>query len=223
MTLTFDPETRASLYYDQYRFKLVFSLSACKLLSKLDHLNIDTEVARRAAWAPLYPALRYSGRPAPDLGETSVQNLHDMCSRLLSLTHPFKKILYENWVYLYSDSAEDLYSIAGLSYIKYLSAGEAIVSDCAEDVMQLVHPHRKYRVYLKHQMLNVDKVKILKDLLSNNTSVRCTPRFAYYLTQCVNLWITNSNFLEYDNPVDLTMIGLLLPGIIRKTVTLVAK
>lgn len=223
MTLTFDPETRDHLYYNQYRFRLVFKLPACKLLNKLDHNSIDSQVAWRHSWIPLYPALRHTRWFGAEWEEGNTQNLHDMCSRLLALRHPFKKILYENWLYLYSDSPEDLYSIAESSYIKYPSASEAIVKDCAADVVKLVHPHRKYRVYLKSQMLNVDKVKILKDLLSNNTSVRCTPRFTFYLSRGTVTWITDSNFLEYDNPVDLTMIGLLLPGIIRKTVTLVAK
>lgn len=161
------------------------------------------------------------GDPGPTNEEKAA--LHSLCDRLLSLKEPYKKMVYHSHVYIYSSSLEDLQSIADEPYISCLYVTQADVC-LPEGVVLLSNPKRKYRTYFKDRWIPEAQSPVLKNFLLNRRDCfDFTPLFKDRLEKWDRFYTMSHFFVDHDDPKDLLMLELVVPGLIRKTMPIQAK
>lgn len=209
---------RSSLYYRDYCYATQFYIRDASSLRTLTHQGIINYVKHRYSnrnWSDRW------GEPGPT--DSQMENLFDMCDRLLACKEPYKKMVYYNHVYLYSNSLEDLEHIAAAPYIDLESVTQADV--CLPDnVVLLKEPKRKFRTYLKDRWIEESQSPILrKFLLSRRDCYDFTPLFKNRLETWDRFYTMSHFFIDHDDPKDLMMLELVCPGLIRKTMPIQAK
>ena len=101
-----------------------------------------------------------------------------------------------------------------------------------ENTIALINPHHKFRTYLRSRDLDEKQIETLSNWAhAQGQELRISPalqrfldrkpvhRFARYPTT----WTADHYFFDHDDPSYVTMLHLVLPTAIRKTVSIVAK
>lgn len=209
---------RSNLYYKEYSYAIQFYIRDASALRTLSHKNIENYIDRR------YPDKRNHnrwGEPAPS--QTELENLFNMCDRLLNTIEPYKKIVCHNYLYIYSNNLDDLNNITSAPYMTCKIATQADVC-LPENVVLLKDPKRKFRTYLKERWIPEGQTPVLRKFLLNRTdSYDFTPLFKSRLETWDRFYTMGHFFIDHDDPRDLVMLDLVVPGLIRKTLPIVAK
>ena len=89
-----------------------------------------------------------------------------------------------------------------------------------KNTIRLKDPRHQWRSYFKIGKLTAEQKTQLVNFLANQHTVRLSPA----LTQWVDLKFTRTQdyfFIDYNEPVWLTMLSLVSPGLIRKTLQII--
>ena len=214
----FKSSPRSSLYYRDYCYATQFYIRDASSLRVLSHKHIDKYINIR------YSNNNYStrwGEPGPDAEQLA--NLHDMCNRLLAFKESYKKMVYYNHVYIYTNSLEDLENVVSAPYV---ILGPVVQADVClpENVVFLKEPKRKFRTYLKEKWIPEGQTPVLRKFLLNRTECYdFTPLFKTRLETWDRFYTMSHFFIDHDDPKDLLMLNLVCPGLIRKTMPIQAK
>jgi hypothetical protein len=106
--------------------------------------------------------------------------------------------------------------LPGVSYVEYSRA----VVGRPRNTIQLRNPKYQWRSYFKVGKLTAEQKAHLKNFLANQPDIRISPA----LTQWINFKYTRTQdyfFIDYNESVWLTMLGLVQPGLIRKTLEII--
>jgi hypothetical protein len=209
-------EARDRLYYKDYHYSAQFYLQNAPALRKLGHDIIDDYIESRkqlSAYSNWNKAVT----------KDNEQKLHNICNVFLAFQEPYKKLTYNSHIYFYTNSLEDLESIANHPDVLYFLATKADVC-LPRDVVLLKEPKRKYRTYLKERWIPEGQTPVLrKFLLNRRDCYDFTPLFKNRLETWDKFYTMSHFFIDHDDPKDLLMLELVLPGLIRKTLPIQAK
>jgi hypothetical protein len=193
------------LFYDQYEFCIKFHLEEVSCLRTLDHAHIDRMIERRIAWRSVSQTLQ--SRPVTQLSnqsnvitETTVKNLHTLADTLLTAATGFKLVVSAFTGYVYTNN-------------------RAVVGR-PKNTIQLKDPKHQWRSYFKMSKLTHEQKIQLKNFLANQPDVRLSPGFK----QWIDTKFTRTQdyfFIDYHEPLWLTMMALVQPGLIRKTLEII--
>jgi hypothetical protein len=205
---------RDRLYYKDYHYSAQFYLPHAPAIRSLKHKGIDEYVSYRQGYTTSW------NRPV------NIENtllLHTMCDLFLAFREPHKRMVYQSHVYFYTNCLEDLESIANHPGVKFFEATKADV--CLPlDVVLLKEPKHKYRTYLKERWIPDEQTPILRKFLLNRQNLYgFTPLFKSRLTHWDRFYTLSHFFIDHDDPKDLLMLELVVPGLIRKTMPIQAK
>lgn len=215
-TLEIKTEPRDRLYYKDYHYSAQFYLQHAPAIRYLNHKVIDDYVYHRKGLNS------YSNW---DRSITSVnqQKLHNVCDLFLAFREPFKKMVYHSHIYFYTSCLEDLESVHKHPDILHFQAVKADV--CLPlDVVLLKEPKHKYRTYLKERWIPDEQTPVLRKFLLNRENLYgFTPLFKHRLENWERFYTMSHFFIDHDDPRDLLMLELVVPGLIRKTMPIQAK
>jgi hypothetical protein len=207
-------EARDRLYYRDYHYAANFYLQHAPALRSLTHNSINNYVSYRAG-------ANFTWMKPVD--HVAIQKLRTVCDLFLGFQEPCKRLVYSNHVYFYTNCLEDLGSMANHPDITFFSATKADV--CLPlDVVLLKEPKHKYRTYLKERWIPEGQTPVLrKFLLSRENLYSFTPTFKKRLIDWDRFYTRSHFFIDHDDPRDLLMLEMVVPGLIRKTMPIQAK
>lgn len=209
-----DPRDR--LYYRDYHYSAQFYLQNASAIRVLAHKVIDDYVYHRKG-------LNSYSNWNREVTAANEQQLHNVCDLFLSFREPFKKLVYHSHIYFYTNCMEDLESVSKHPDIAYFQVAKADVC-LPHDVVLLKEPKRKYRTYLKERWIPDEQTPLLrKFLLSRENLYGFTPLFKHRLESWDRFYTMSHFFIDHDDPKDLLMLELVVPGLIRKTMPIQAK
>jgi signal peptidase I len=151
--------------------------------------------------------------------ETTVKNLHTLADVLLTTPANFKLVVSAFTGYVYTNDRmliDQVDKLPGVSYVEYTRA----VVGRPRDTIQLRDPKYQWRSYFKVGKLTTEQKTHLKNFLANQPGIRISPA----LKNWINYKFTRTQdyfFIDYNEPAWLTMLGLVLPGLIRKTLEII--
>ena len=205
---------RDRLYHKDYHYSAQFYLQNASALRTLGHDVINDYAAHRQYMSSSWNKA---------LSKENIQLLHNVCDLFLAFREPFKKMVYHSHVYFYTNCLEDLESIANCPGVRFFEVTKADV--CLPlDVVLLKEPKHKYRTYLKERWIPDEQTPILRKFLLNRQNLYgFTPLFKSRLTQWDRFYTLSHFFIDHDDPKDLLMLELVVPGLIRKTMPIQAK
>ena len=214
-----EPAQRSSLFYDQYRWCITINISEAHCLRYLESAHFERAMTQAKYWADndRWTADRLWSRTK----ETALRETRDV---LLAETHPFKTVVSFNTVSIYTNRrklADRLIDLGNDGVILRL-VREAVISKPA-GVIQLQESKYAYRTYFRERKYTRDQRDMLKNFLdSRRDTLRVSPALNDWINGNVG-YILNLNysrsyyFVDHDHPNEGTMLSLVMPGIVRKT------
>jgi len=165
------------------------------------------------------PLITQLSNQSNKITETTVKNLHVLADLLLTTQTNFKLVVSAFTGYVYANDLRLIDSVAKLPGVSYVEYSQAVVSR-PKNTIQLRDPKYQWRSYFKVGKLTAEQKAHLKNFLANQTAIRISPA----LKQWINFKYTRTQdyfFIDYNEPVWLTMLSLVQPGLIRKTLEII--
>jgi len=214
--LKFKTVEKDRLFYDQYRYSVSIPLKEANVLRKeLSHESVDRIIQRRQAyWATL--PLRINRVIEPE----TIGQLHKVCDFLLSVTHEYKLVFYYNhWLTIYTNDLELLEQVDVLDYIDVKNHSQARVNRPRDTIILKKSKHTKRSYFREFAITNHDKEVLTNFLTSQQDYIKISPGLQNWMKKGrIHNYVFDYFFIDYSDDQWLTMLSLVRPGLIRKTV-----
>ena len=213
------------LFYSQFEYCVRFHLEEVSCLRTLEHAHIDHMIERRIAWRSISqtmtnrPQITQLSNQSNKITDATVENLHMLANVLLTTPAAFKLVVSAFTGYVYTNDLILIDQVAKLPGVLYTEYSRAVVGR-PRNTIQLRNPKYQWRSYFKVGKLTAEQKAHLKNFLANQPDIRISPA----LKQWINFKYTRTQdyfFIDYNESVWLTMLGLVQPGLIRKTLEII--
>lgn len=219
---------RTELWFGKYNECVEFVLTEAGALRKLDHKSIDHSIQVRRTWGQVRPPTQHGGSWAnqltyPKITDTDIANLHHFCDFLVNDTRDRRLVINYKTVCVYTSDPTLIDDILDLNYVvrprvrKIELVGEA-------GSVRLSQSDYKFRSYFRYARLDIGQATNIKNFLSAQTEIRLSPSLKNW---CLHqrTWKICSDyfFIDHNEQGTLSMLGLITPRLIRKTVPIVTK
>lgn len=215
----FDPVSRDRHFYDQYEYSICVSVPEAGCLRARSHRELDYLIEyrnqARSHWAGV----------KEQIGKNIRDNLFAVFDELESVRDQIKLVISYNIMYIYSNDIAVLKHLAKIDHVKFCNAVQSVV-DRPRDVILIANPKFKYRSYFRERVLEKTDCERLLNFIESQRST-------YGVTRTLRKSLAGSHFgahylqrhlfVEHNDPKDITMLSLVVPGIIRKTLCVQAK
>ena len=206
---------RSTLYFHAWQYVMLLHLPAASFLRELKHKKISQTITYRNEWIS-----RRGG--ATHITPEVQQTLHEACDYLLTRTHPFKKVVCGNGIWLYTNNPEDFEDIAIIPTGEILYINQAQVT-LTPDAVTLKHPRHAFRTYFRERWLTNDELETLRRYFDTRREIfRLGPGFAK-LVEGRRMWIASNFFVDHNEPRADFLINMAVPGVVRKTLPIIAR
>ena len=229
-TARFKPVTKDRLFYDQFEYCIGFQLAEISALLELDHARIDDVIERRKAWREIAQQRWINGkqkhgtimsRSWRDITAQTQADLHSLANVLLTTPASYKLVVSVDQGYVYTNELDLINQLEAMPELSYKTLTQARIIR-PKNTIQLKNPQHEYRTYLRAIKLSAQEKQVLIDFLQNQQShVRMSPG----LKNWVHDPFTRTQdyfFVDYNTQSWLSMLSLVRPGIVRKTLQIVA-
>ena len=156
-----------------------------------------------------------------DITAQTQADLHSLANVLLTTPAPCKLVVSVDQGYVYTNELDLINQLEAMPELRYKTLTQARISR-PKNTVQLKNPRHEYRTYLRAIKLSAQEKQVLIDFLQNQQShVRMSPG----LKNWVHDPFTRTQdyfFVDYNTQSWLSMLSLVRPGIIRKTLQIVA-
>lgn len=218
------------LFYDQFEYCIGFHLDEASCLRQLDHDYIDNVMARRKQWREIAQQRWVNGRQKhgiitsrryhKEITDKTVEDLHAVAQQLSDTTAAYKLVVTLNQSYVYTNDLNLIDQLSAMPELTYLSYTRAVVSR-PKNTIQLKDPQHAFRTYLKRLKLQSQQKDNLMDFLHNQQEhVRLSPALRHWFDLS---FVRTQDYFFVDHNAEswLTMLSLVHPGIVRKTMHII--
>lgn len=221
------------LYYDQFEYRIVFYLQELACLRNLKNdpekdrimisWNLDQrkkfkEHVRQVNWGGNWHN-RASGLPIGPEVETNLLSFYDFYMSDLDA----KKLVIQSggYGYLYTNNKKYIEELSRLTFIKKVH-GYQISVVFPKGTIILKNPKHPYRLYLKYKKITKQQKSHLVNFLKNHEGqIRLGPAFKEWVKKDDYCYLFGNFFIEYNHESFVSLLSLVSPTAVRKTVTLV--
>jgi len=216
--LKFDPVSRDRRFYDQYEYGICVSLTEAGCLRAKSHKELDQLIAyrnrARSQWA---------GYSREQIGNQIRDKLFEVFDELELVRDRIKLIISYNIMYIYSNDISTLEHLANLQQVKFNNAVQSIINK-PRDVVLINNPKFKFRSYFRDKILEpVECERLINFIDSRQGIYGVTRTLKASLRRYSAHYLQRHLFVEHNDLKDITMLSLVVPGLIRKTLPVQAK
>ena len=214
-----ETDDRSSLYYDQYEWCITINISEAPCLRHLGSAQFESAIRNARHWAEND---KWTDRAWSVTKETALRETRDV---LLTETAPFKTVVSFNTVCIYTNQRRlaDRLTKLGNDGVHMRLVRQAVLTRPA-NVVQLQESKYAYRTYLRERKYTKDQRDMLANFLhSRRDTLRVSPALDEWANSTFVGYIRNLSysrsyyFVDHDHPNEGTMLSLVMPGIVRKT------
>ena len=221
----FKPVASDRLFYDHWQYCIKFRLEEVNCLRySLAAEDIDALLTRREVWRERvrqrWPQNNFV-RPHSPITDTTRETLYAFADFLQLATAPYKMVISVDQCWIYSNDVIFLERIERLPFVNYAKFSESRIVR-PRNTVAVKHPNHRYRSYFRATKLNNDEKDRILLFLQNQEDVRISPALQEWIATPFNR-TQDYFFVDYNAETWLTMLSLVRPGLIRKTVQIVAK
>ena len=222
------PITKDRWFYDQYEYSLGFWLDEVNCLRELSHEHVDQMIQRRREWREIAQQ-RWNkgqrqhsilGRRFHPITEQTVADLHELTENLLTAVSQFKLVVTVNQAHVYTNDLSLIAQLQAMPALKYQTASQAVITR-ARDTIQLRRPRHAWRTYFRQIKITAEqKHHLISFFQGQHSQVRLAPSLITWMDQPY-LRTQDYFFVDHDSEAWPTMLALVQPGVIRKTLAIV--
>ena len=219
------PDDRSSLYYTQYEYCVTLFISDASCLRDLKTVRFEAAIQNAKYWAE--QEIVQNRRPVrhPWEGTAKESALRETRDILLEQAGTYKAVISYNVLSLYTNNRRlaDQFAELGNPGVRLHLVRQAVITRPA-GVVQLQESKHGYRTYLRERKYSLDQRNMLLNFLdSREGTLRPCGALMNWLRQQPKYYLANLNysrsyyFVDHDHPNEGTMLSLVMPGIVRKT------
>ena len=226
--LKFKTVAKDRLFFDIYQYSVSFHLDEVSCLRELNHSYIDTVIERRKIWREVAQQRWVNNkqlgksiltRRSKDITEETVANLHALTDILLRSRVDFKLVTSMSNAWIYTNDLDLLNKIDDIDFLIWKTYGQVKV-DRPKNTIRLKNPKHAFRSYFKITKLTVEQKTHLTGFLLNQKTVRLSPALDEWIVGPFNR-TQDYFFIDHTEISWLTMLSLVRPGLIRKTMQII--
>jgi hypothetical protein len=200
-------------------------------LRDLSHEEIDRTIERRREWRSIAMQRWHKtgqilgkqhnilGQRRKDITDTTVKNLHTLAEVLLTTSTDFKLVVSANQGHVYTNDLALIDQLDQLNGLEHKSYSQANITR-PRNTIQLKNPRHQFRSYFKIIKLTTEQKTHLTGFLLNQQTVRLSPALDEWIVGPFNR-TQDYFFVDHDEMSWLTMLGLVRPSLIRKTMQII--
>ena len=210
------PVERNCLFFKQWRYCIVIRYRHAACLRQLSHKSIEATVSSRNQWGSLRGG-------SQRINDEEQQGLYQMCDWLLSRPAPYKKVICNNGIWIYTNDLLAFETVeTDVPNSSIIQTTVANVS-LTPDAVTLAEPKHQFRTYFRNRWLNEAQADQLSKYFINRRDLfRLSPGFSRVVTNRTNN-LQSYHFVDHNEPNADFLIGIACPGMIRKTMPIVPK
>lgn len=220
------------LFYNRFEYSISFTLDEASCLRDLSHAEIDATIERRKEWRSIAMQRWHKtgtvlgkqhilGRRRKEITDETVDNLHTLAELLLTAAVDYKLVVSVNQGHVYTNDLSLIGQLDNLEFLTQKYYSRATVTRPLNTI-QLKNPKHKFRSYFKVAKLAQEQKDHLTGFLLNQQTVRVSPALDEWIVGPFNR-TQDYFFIDHNEMTWLTMLSLVHPGLIRKTMQIVAK
>ena len=212
-------DNRSSLYYNQYEWCITINISEASCLRYLEPGRFEAAIRNARHWAEND---KWTDRAWSITKETALRETREV---LLAETAPFKTVVNFMTVSIYTNHRGLADRLVNLDNdgVRVRLVRQAVLTRPA-NVVQLQESKYAYRTYFKERKYTQEQRLMLVNFLnSRKDTLHPCGALMSWLTGQFPGYVLNLNysrahyFVDHDHPNEGTMISLVMPGIVRKT------
>ena len=216
------------LFYNRYEYAIGFHLDEASCLRELDHNYIDNMIQRRIEWQEIAQQRVKNNKSSPytilarrhkEITVKTIGDLHGLANVLLTTFADFKLVVSVSNARVYTNDQTLIDQISELSGITQKDYTRAVICR-PKDTVRLKNPRHEFRSYIKRTKLTDDQKTHLANFLANQPTARVSPALTSWLTSKFHR-TQDYFFIDCDGMSWLTMLSLVHPGLIRKTMQII--
>jgi len=225
LSVLMEIEQRRNLYWNKYKYCLHFIQSKVTCLRTSG--NLDQSIEQHKFWE------RQRWGHKSYIQGSFVSEFNDKVVADLRATADFLekykdkvKIVYSTWnhAYLYTNDKSLITALEKLPHIDVCKKKQAEVS-MPQGIIMLNDPKYQFRTYFKSRNITDDTSKRLKDwLASQGDEVQLAPSLDYWVkygtSRYYSNWTQDYWHINHNNKSYESMLSLVAPGLVRKTMIL---
>jgi hypothetical protein len=206
-----------------------FQLDEVSCLRALDHVSIDRLMKRRQEWREVAEhrwlnAKQNTGvtvrRRGKLITEDTINNLHTLAEVLLTTDKDFKLVVSANQAWVYTNDPVLFDCLDQLLILQCKTYFQAQVNR-PPNTVQLKKSNYSFRSYFRFSKLTaLQKDQLVDFLINQQTQVRLSPSLKTWINQPFNR-VQDYFFIDYKTASWTTMLSLVHPGLIRKTLQII--
>jgi hypothetical protein len=221
----FKPIPSDRLFYDHWQYCIRFRLDEVSALRDgLNFESVDKTLTRRQMWRDRvrtrWPQNNFV-RGHDVITDQTRQDLYEFSDFLQEVTDPYKIVISVNQCWIYSNNPMLLERIGRLPMVRNVKYTESCVVR-AKNTIVLKNPQHQYRSYFRTIKLSSAEKHSILAFLQGQADVRISPALTEWISTPFNR-TQDYFFVDYNAQTWLTMLSLVRPGLIRKTVQIVTK
>lgn len=207
-----------------------FQLDEVSCLRELNHQYIDVIIERRRQWREI-SLQRWANttqanknivtRRAKEITDDNVVNLHELTDVLLRSCVDFKLVTSVSSAWIYTNDISLLEKLSGLDFLLCKTYSKAVINR-PKNTIKLKDPKHQYRSYLRSvKLTDEEKTQLCNFFINQQGHARLGPALVKWMDE---RWYRTQDyfFIDHDEESWLVLLSLIKPGMIRKTVNLIA-
>jgi hypothetical protein len=156
-----------------------------------------------------------------NITKKTVEDLHTLTKVLLNTTVDFKLVVSTNQGYVYSNDLSLIDLLDHMPELSFKEYSQAVITRPTNSI-QLKKSVYSYRSYLRLIKLTAQqKQQLILFFHNQRTQIRVSPALTAWITQSFNR-TQDYFFIDHHSESWCTMISLVHPGIIRKTMHIIS-
>ena len=219
-------DERSSLYYSEYEYCVTLNISNASCLRDLKPVRFEAAIRNAKYWDEQERGGAYQMRGRDIWEHTPKESaLRETRDILLEEAGEYKAVISYNVLSLYTNNLRLADRIVELDNpgVRPHLVRQAVITRPA-GVVQLRESKHGYRTYLRERKYSYDQRQMLLNFLkSREGTLRPCGSLLTWLGTGRHRYMINPNysrsyyFVDHDHPNEGTMLSLVMPGIVRKT------
>ena len=216
------------LFYNRFEYAIGFHLDEVSCLRELDHAYIDSMIERRITWREIALQRVKNNKSSPytilarrhkEITEKTISDLHGLANILLTTFADFKLVVSVSNAHVYTNDQTLIDQISDLSGVTQKDYTRAVICR-PKDTIRLKNPRHEFRSYIKRIKLTDEQKTHLINFLVNQPTARVSPALTTWLISKFHR-TQDYFFIDHTGMSWLTMLSLVHPGLIRKTMQII--
>ena len=188
------------------------------LRKELSHDSIDRILQRRQAYWSTMPNHR-----SRTIEPETIDQLHRVCDFLLAITDEYKLVFYYNhWLTIYTNSLTIIDQVDALDFIASKTYSQVNVNRPRNTILLKNSKHTKRSYFREFAITSHEKTMLANFFANQQDHVKLSPGLQNWLKRApLHNYVFDYFFIDYSDDQWMTMLNLVRPGLIRKTVKII--